>query len=91
LVSYNAIYGTAGTQNGLTVTTVNASATPTLFDNDTLNILANTTSQNSSSVVQNFTLTITAANANFSLVGSGSTTTPTWADLLVIELPKFMN
>jgi len=91
LFSYNALYGTAGTQSTTAIAIGNGVATTFLFDSDTLSVLTNTTSANSSTNMINFIVTVTAANCSVILTGSGSTTNPTWADLFVIELPKFIN
>jgi len=89
-VQYDAIYGVAGTAGGGTFTGTNCSG-KNLLNVDTASSTVNTTSANTTSMNVTQIVQITKANASFSLVGNAGMTTPTWADLFVMELPSGIN
>jgi len=90
MVTYNALWGVTGIPAALAITTINSVAL-NLFNNDTVNGQGNQSSANSLSTNTVFFITVTKANSSFTLIGSAGATTPTWADLIVTQLPTPVN
>lgn len=90
MVQYNAVWGVTGIPAAMVPTLTNCTA-KLLLDANTLGIINNLSSANSTTTNTTFFVTITRANASFSMIGSAGATTPTWADLYVVELPAVIN
>lgn len=90
MVTYNAVWGVTGIPAVPVVTVTNCSAL-NLFNADALAIHNNLSSANTTTTNSVFFVTITRANASFAFTGSAGATTPTWADLIVTQIPSVIN
>lgn len=90
MITYNALWGVTGVPAALAITATNAVAL-NLFNADAVNGQNNLSSANSTTTNTVFFVTISRANASFSLVGTAGATTPTWAELIVTQIPQPVN
>lgn len=90
LVQYNAKWGVTGVPAAPVVTVTNCAAL-NLMDANTLGQLNNDSSANTTTTCSTFMLSITRANASFTVTGTAGATTPTWADIFITQIPAVIN
>nr|WAE42850.1 MAG: capsid protein [Cressdnaviricota sp.] len=90
LITYVALYGTAGSSSTTAITPSNCSAL-LLLNNDTVGAQGNTSTANTTTMMSVAFVSITKANASFSFVGTAGMTAPTYADIFVTQIPSPIN
>lgn len=90
MIQYNAKWGVTGVPANPVFTLTNC-AVLNLMNTDATSLFVNDSSANTTTTLATQFITISKANAKFSIVGSAGATTPTWGDLFVVELPAVIN
>jgi hypothetical protein len=90
MVFYAALWGVTGIAAAM-VPTLSNCALVNLMNADASSTFNNLSSANTTTTNTTFFVNITKANASFSMVGSAGATTPTWAELFILQVPSPVN
>lgn len=91
MISYvGAFSAGAGTVTSIATTLVNCTAL-NIFDANLTPGRANISTGNTTSLINIYAVTVTAANASFSFTANSTITTPNWVELFVQQMPNPIN